>query len=199
MASHPSVDDELCLLVYRDQIRHAVPAEVPDKVTGAHHNRARPPERRLNYSVCVLKSRNPGRQSTSAACGTATPTTTADRVPLERLKLHACKVQLPHALQPDDRLKRDLFAFDMRGSVPHGHSLGDAAYLQFLQDVSPEYLEEVSLNAREVMWFQQDAAPPHIATAVRRRLVMYFPNRWIGRGGPMAWPPRSPDITPPGF
>ena len=23
-----------------------------------------------------------------------------------------------------------------------------------------------------------------------------FPNRWIGRGGPISWPPRSPDITP---
>jgi len=22
-----------------------------------------------------------------------------------------------------------------------------------------------------------------------------FPNRWIGRDGPTAWPPRSPDIT----
>jgi hypothetical protein len=21
-------------------------------------------------------------------------------------------------------------------------------------------------------------------------------NRWIGRGGPMEWPPRSPDLTP---
>ena len=23
-----------------------------------------------------------------------------------------------------------------------------------------------------------------------------FPNRWLGRGGPVAWPPRSPDLTP---
>ena len=22
-----------------------------------------------------------------------------------------------------------------------------------------------------------------------------FPNRWIGRGGPIEWPPRSPDLT----
>ena len=25
---------------------------------------------------------------------------------------------------------------------------------------------------------------------------MNFPNRWLGRGGPVAWPPRSPDLTP---
>jgi hypothetical protein len=23
-----------------------------------------------------------------------------------------------------------------------------------------------------------------------------FPNRWLGHGGPIAWPPRSPDLTP---
>ena len=23
-----------------------------------------------------------------------------------------------------------------------------------------------------------------------------FPNRWLGRGGLVAWPPRSPDLTP---
>jgi hypothetical protein len=24
-----------------------------------------------------------------------------------------------------------------------------------------------------------------------------FPNRWIGRGIPQNWPPRSPDLNPP--
>ena len=24
-----------------------------------------------------------------------------------------------------------------------------------------------------------------------------FPNRWLSRGGPNAWPPRSPDLTTP--
>ena len=26
-----------------------------------------------------------------------------------------------------------------------------------------------------------------------------FPERWIGRDGPIPWPPRSPDITPLDF
>jgi len=26
-----------------------------------------------------------------------------------------------------------------------------------------------------------------------------FPRRWVGRGGPTAWPPRSPDLTPLDF
>ena len=26
-----------------------------------------------------------------------------------------------------------------------------------------------------------------------------FPGRWVGRGGPTAWPPRSPDLIPLDF
>jgi len=26
-----------------------------------------------------------------------------------------------------------------------------------------------------------------------------FPRHWVGRGGPTAWPPRSPDLTPLNF
>ena len=26
-----------------------------------------------------------------------------------------------------------------------------------------------------------------------------FPERWVGRDGPIPWPPRSPDITPLDF
>ena len=43
---------------------------------------------------------------------------------------------------------------------------------------------------------QQDGAPPHWDSHVRRFLDATFPNRWIGRDGPTPWPPRSPDITP---
>lgn len=47
--------------------------------------------------------------------------------------------------------------------------------------------------------FQQDGAPPHWSLDVRRSLDKTFPQRWIGRDGPTAWPPRSPDITPLDF
>ncbi|GBO03083.1 hypothetical protein AVEN_211149-1 [Araneus ventricosus] len=43
---------------------------------------------------------------------------------------------------------------------------------------------------------QQDGAPPHYGNIVREFLDTTFPQRWIGRGAVMAWPPRSPDITP---
>lgn len=49
------------------------------------------------------------------------------------------------------------------------------------------------------VWFQQDGAPAHYARLVRNYLDLVFPNRWIGRLGPIAWPPRSPDLTPLDF
>jgi hypothetical protein len=40
-----------------------------------------------------------------------------------------------------------------------------------------------------------DGAPPHFHNEVRSYLDERFRNRWFGRGGPMEWPPRSPDLT----
>ena len=47
--------------------------------------------------------------------------------------------------------------------------------------------------------FQLDGAPPHWGLNVRAALDAEFPGRWIGRGGPTTWPPRSPDVTPLDF
>ena len=41
--------------------------------------------------------------------------------------------------------------------------------------------------------------PFHWALTVRESLNNSFPQRWIGRDGPIAWPPRSPDLTPLDF
>ncbi|CAF1680033.1 unnamed protein product, partial [Adineta ricciae] len=46
---------------------------------------------------------------------------------------------------------------------------------------------------------EQDGAPPHFAVDVRQYLDHQFPQRWIGRGGPIRWAPRSPDLTPLDF
>ena len=34
--------------------------------------------------------------------------------------------------------------------------------------------------------------PPHYTQHVREYLNESLPNRWLGHGGPVAWPPRSP-------
>ena len=44
--------------------------------------------------------------------------------------------------------------------------------------------------------FQQDGAPPHFHRDVTTFLDETFPGCWVRRGGPTAWPPRSPDLTP---
>ena len=49
------------------------------------------------------------------------------------------------------------------------------------------------------MLFQQDGASAHYAAVVRNWLDEKFPNRWIGRRGPIEWPARSPDLSPPDF
>ena len=49
------------------------------------------------------------------------------------------------------------------------------------------------------MYFQQDGHPAHYARVVTDYLHLTFPQRWIGRNGPILWPPRSPDLTPLDF
>ncbi|GBN34600.1 hypothetical protein AVEN_230528-1 [Araneus ventricosus] len=51
----------------------------------------------------------------------------------------------------------------------------------------------------EAVIFQQNGAPPHYGSIVREFLDTTFPQRWIGRGAVMTWPPRSPDIAPLDF
>jgi len=45
------------------------------------------------------------------------------------------------------------------------------------------------------MYFHHDGAPPHYTRRMREYLNESFPTCWLGRGGPVAWPPRSPDLT----
>lgn len=69
-------------------------------------------------------------------------------------------------------------------------------YLNHLTENVEDFLDDLPLAERQRIWFQQDGAPPHYAIVVRQWLNEEFGNRWIGRGGPFPWPPRSPDLTP---
>ena len=46
------------------------------------------------------------------------------------------------------------------------------------------------------MWFQHDGAPLHFIRAVRGHMDEKFGQAWIGRGSQIAWPARSPHLTP---
>ena len=75
-------------------------------------------------------------------------------------------------------------------------------YLDLLRnDVIPAI--QASATAQNIpfgqMYFQQDGHPAHYARVVTDYLHLTFPQRWIGRNGPILWPPRSPDLTPLDF
>lgn len=65
-------------------------------------------------------------------------------------------------------------------------------YLDMLQNFAVPQMPEQII-------FQQDGAPAHYHNDVRDFLNEQFPGSWIGRGGPIAWPARSPDLTPLDF
>ena len=61
------------------------------------------------------------------------------------------------------------------------------------------FSEATSLYSEDDYWFQHDSSPVHYAEIVVKNLNRRLPERWIGRGGPIHWPPRSPDLTPLDF
>ena len=69
-------------------------------------------------------------------------------------------------------------------------------YLEMLESYG---MDEIPLNIRHTGYFQQDGAPAHYSNIVRDFLDRNFPNRWIGRRGPLEWPAHSPDLTPCDF
>lgn len=68
-------------------------------------------------------------------------------------------------------------------------------YSNFLQNDLPLLLEDVPLQQRRNIWYQQDGCPAHYSILARTVLNAMFNDKWIGRGGPVNWPPRSPDLT----
>ena len=82
------------------------------------------------------------------------------------------------------------------GSFVFDNNLTGNAYQVFLRNELPGMLEDISLMIRSQMYFQHDVAPPHYTRNVRDYLNESFPNRWLGRGGPVTWPTMSPDLAP---
>ncbi|CAH8519229.1 unnamed protein product, partial [Dicrocoelium dendriticum] len=72
-----------------------------------------------------------------------------------------------------------------------------SSYKEMLQTwVIPRLHAEGLLST---VWWQQDGAPAHSARTVSQFLDDTFGHRWIGRGGPLEWPARSPDMNPLDF
>lgn len=106
----------------------------------------------------------------------------------------------PHKTKRDSFQTR--FSWNVWAGIVGGHLIGPhfirgrltgATYLEMLRNEVEEMLDDVPLNILRQCYWQLDGAPPHFEIHVRQYLNEKFGERWIGRGGPVAWPPRSPD------
>lgn len=72
-------------------------------------------------------------------------------------------------------------------------------YLDFLENDLPDLLDGVlTRHQQEELIFMHDGAGPHYSLIVREHLDKTYQN-WIGKGGNIAWPARSPDLNPLDF
>jgi len=81
------------------------------------------------------------------------------------------------------------------GPFVFDNNLTGNTYEVFLRNELPGLLEDILLMIRNQMYFQHDGAPPHYTRHVTEYLNESFLNCWLGHGGPVAWPPWSPDLT----
>ncbi|GFU62335.1 DUF4817 domain-containing protein [Trichonephila clavipes] len=153
----------------------------------------------FDEGVLHAVDQTPGTSVRALAASTGRSPTTIHRV-LHGAALHPFHVQRVQSLQPDDPPRRVRFAQWFLNQI--------AAHMNFASSVlfcdeetfsCEELLTDVPAPIRRRLWFKQDGAPSHYARHVREHLDRTFPNRWNGRGGPVAWPPRSPDLSPLDF
>lgn len=87
------------------------------------------------------------------------------------------------------------------GPIEIPRRLNSENYLHFLRNIEIlEHFEDINLETLRTMWIQHDGAPAHYGIEVRNYLNNNYPGRWIGRGSQtLAWPARSPDLTPLDF
>jgi len=69
-------------------------------------------------------------------------------------------------------------------------------YLDLLEQYVFPQIETFEQEIVSRVIFMQDGAPPHLSCFVTDVLNERFPDAWIGRGGPIPWPPRTPDLSP---
>jgi hypothetical protein len=82
-------------------------------------------------------------------------------------------------------------------------------YLDLLENIADPLITEIVENATnetgepefdvDNIVFQQDGCSAHYFRPVREYLDERFRDKWIGRRGPVEWPPRSPDLAPNDF
>ena len=88
-----------------------------------------------------------------------------------------------------------IFQNKIVGPIFFDYTLTRETYLEMILPEVGQHLDRFSdEELNEIIW-QQDGAPPHNVLEVREWLNGQF-DVWIGNGGPISWPPNSPDINP---
>lgn len=75
-------------------------------------------------------------------------------------------------------------------------NVSGASYLQMLETQLMPTLDAIYGDNLSQMMFMHDGAPAHYSQTVKNYLKEWFPGTVIGRNSELAWPPRSPDLTP---
>jgi len=181
---HNIVHKHLHLRAYNRQLLHYIKPDDLRKRTDFAVEMLSRPEENDNYLDLVLFS----DESTFHVCG--------------KVNRHNCRIwdsENPHQVIEYERDTPKLNVwlglhkhgvigpFFFTESTVTGHS-----YLDMLENFA---IPQIPLG----FIFLQDGAPPHFHRDVTTFLYETFPVRWVRRGGPTAWPPRPPDLTPLDF
>lgn len=121
---------------------------------------------------------------------------------VNRHNFHFYAMENPRAVQVANYQHR--WSLNVWGGILHNYVIGPYFFEQsltgnlfwrFLQEQLPGLIAHVPEDIKQNLLFQLDGAPAHFHQDVRACLNETFPERWIGRGGPIHWPARSPDLT----
>ena len=160
---------------------------------------------RLQYSNWFIQQHNQNLNFSKLILFTDEAGFTRDGI-INSHNLHFWADENPHAIIQNKHQQRfmvnvwaGIIGNNLIGPFVFEERLNGEIYLQFLQQNLNNLLEDVPLDRRMQMWYMHDGAPPHFNRLVRQHLTNVFGPRWIGRGGPVLWPPRSPDLNPLDF
>lgn len=121
---------------------------------------------------------------------------------VNRHNMHYYATENPHFIRCEDRQHRwslnvwgGIFNETVIGPYFFDEHLNGTNYLAFLRGPFQDFLDNFPLAVIQRAWLQQDGAPAHYSVTVRQFLDVEFDGKWIGRGGPIEWPRRSPYLT----
>jgi hypothetical protein len=91
-------------------------------------------------------------------------------------------VQTASSTVQHECVSRDCWSHDCHVGLQGNHCR------DFLTHDLPKLLEDVPLAVRARAWYMYDGVAAHLSSLVRDVLSNIDHDRWIGRGGPTAWP-----------